>query len=157
VNSYLTQRGLILEALVARLKTIRTAAGYSYDVSDQAVVSDPVNPITWPVGMLPLLLVEISPSSRAFQPANRIRIETRFLITGRALAGGSEPDRKTKAGENLIGDIETAIGTDITLGGRVIDTRLQEPDGPMVGMGTNNNVFVLLEAVTTHIREYGRP
>lgn len=157
MNDYATQRGQILEALVARLRTIRTADGYSHDIAEQSVVSDPVNPVTWPSGLKPLLLVEISPSTRGFQPANRIQIETRFLITGALLAGGSAPDRKTKAGENLIGDIERVIGTDITLGGRVIDTRLQEPDGPMVGMGTNNNVFVLLEAVTTHIREYGQP
>lgn len=152
-----TKRGQILGAILTRVRSMTVAGGYHFDVKAESVTSDPINVLTVPDPSLPFFLVEISPSSREFQPANRIKIKTRLLITFRAMANGTDPTRKTMLGENLYGDLEKAIGADITLGGLVIDTRLQEPDGPMVGMGANNNVFGLAELETTHIREYGIP
>lgn len=152
-----TQRGLILAALMDRIRAIQTSAGYHVDVKSDSVVSDPVNVLTIPDPLLPFFLVEISPSSRQFQPANRIQIEAHFLITGRAMATGTSATRKTELGEGLFADLEKTIAADPTLGGLVIDTRVQEPDGPIVGMGANNNVFVVLDVQTTHIRVYGAP
>jgi hypothetical protein len=152
-----TQRGKVLAALIARFQAMTIAGGYHYDVQAASVVSDPVNILTVPDPLLPFFLVEPSPSSRVYWPAMRTKIDAHFLVTARVLANGTSPTRKVEAGENLIGDVEKAIATDITLGGLVIDARLQEPDGPMVGMGTNNNVFVLLDILTIYTRVYGAP
>ena len=152
-----TQRGLILAALMNRVRAIQTVAGYHFDVKSDSVVSDPVNIITLPDPLLPFFLVEISPSQRQFQPANRIRIDVNFLITGRAMADGTSATRKTEMGEDLFADLEKTIAADPTLGGQVIDTRMQEPDGPIVGMGTNNNVFVVATVQSSYLRVYGSP
>lgn len=153
-----SQRGKVLAALIARFQAMTVAGGYHYDVQADSVVSDPVNILTVPEPLLPFFLVEPSPSSRTYWPAMRLKIEAHFLVTARVMANdGTSPTRKVEAGENLIADVERAIGQDITLGGLVIDARLQEPDGPMVGLGTNNNVFVLVDIATMYTRTYGAP
>jgi hypothetical protein len=152
-----TQRGLILAALMTRVRAIQVASGYHFTVAADSVTCDPVNVITVPEPLLPFVLVEISPSQRQFQPANLVKIETHVLLTGRLMANGISPTRKTEAGEAFLADIEKSLTVDITLGGLVIDTRMQEPDGPMVGLGANNNVFVVVDVMTKHIRRYGAP
>ena len=150
-------RGKVLAALIARFQAMTIAGAYHYDVKATSVVSDPVNILTIPESELPFFLVEPSPSSREFWAGMRLKVEAHFLVTARVMANGLDPLRKVQAGENLLGDLETAIGVDITLGGLVRDVRLQEPDGPMVGMGTNNNVFVLADLAAIYTRTYGAP
>lgn len=152
-----TQRGAILAAIMGRLRTIRKVNGHHVDVKPSSVVCDAVNPFTVPPSELPLFVVEISPSSREYHPANQLDLLTRFVVTGRILVDGTSPARKTEAGENLIGDLERALEGDTTLGGLVSDLRMLEPDGPLMGMGQANNVFVVVELEAHYTREYGLP
>lgn len=155
--SFDSVRGKVLAALIARFQAMTVAGGYHYDIQAASVVSDPVNILTVPAALLPFILVEPSPSTRVYQPASLVMIDAEFLVTFRLMADGTDPTRKAQAGENFFQDLERAIASNFTLGGLVIDTRVQEPDGPMVGMGDNNNVFGILKLKTQYIRPYGTP
>lgn len=150
-------RGKVLAALLARFQAMTIAGGYHYDIPAGSVVSDPVNLLTVPEAVLPFTLVEVSPGQRTYQPANLVMVDAEFLITGRVMAHGTDPTRKAQAGENLLADYEKAIASEFTLGGLVIDARVSEPQPPMVGMGTNDNVFVLATVKTRYIRPYAVP
>jgi hypothetical protein len=102
--------------------------------------------------------VELSTGgNRDFHAANQLEIVTRFVITGRVDSPGTDPLRKVMAGENLLGDLERVIEADLTLGGKVFDLRMLEPDGPLVGLGADNRCVVLAEIEAHWHREYGLP
>ncbi len=155
--SWDTKRGQILDALMTRVKAMSIATGYHYDVQDSSVQCEPVNILLIPGTALPFFLVELSPGNREYQNANQVEIFNRFVVTYRVDVAGTDPQRKVQAGENLLGDLERTFQVDITLGGLVFDLRMEEPDGPMVGLGSDTKVVGLVELVAHHHREYGLP
>ena len=152
-----TKRGQILEALMARVRAMTIADGYHYDVKATSVTCEPLNILLVPGPELPFFLVELSPGNRNYWPANQIEVFSRFVVTWRVDTAGTNPLRKMQAGENMIGDLERTFEADITLGGLAFDLRMDEPDGPIVGLGSDPKAVGLVELVAHHHREYGLP
>jgi hypothetical protein len=153
-----TRRGKVIAALAERVRAMTTAAGYHWTVKPTSVRVDPENILLVPEPELPAFQVEISPANaREFLPANELEDTFRVLITGRAVASGLAPNRKTVAGENLIGDLERVLAEDITLGGRLFDLRIVAADPVLAGFGTDNNVIVMVEVECSLHRQHGQP
>lgn len=152
-----TLRGQAIEALAARLKAMTTAGGYHWTVKAASVKLDPENLLALPETEYPAFLVEASDNVRDFLPANCLDDEFDVLVTGIVAANGVAVDRKTKAGENLIGDIERTLCVDITLGGLLFDLRVVKADPVLAGIGTQNKVVVMVVVRCSQHREHGLP
>lgn len=157
MTTFDTLRGQSIEAIATRLKAIAVASGHHWTVRATSVYVDPVNLLTVPETEYPAFLVETSDDSRDFHPANCLEEEFDVLITGIVAANGTEVDRKTKAGENLIGDIEKTLCVDITLGGLLFDLRVVKADPTLAGIGTQNKVVVMVTVRCNQHREHGLP
>jgi len=152
-----TKRGDTLEAIATRLKAMTVAGGYHWTVKATSVHLDPVNLLALPETEYPAMLAEISDNTRDFLPANCLVDEFDVLITGIVAANGVEVDRKTKAGENFIGDIEKTVCVDITLSGLLFDLRVVKADPVLTGIGSQNKVVVMVIVRCSQHREHGLP
>lgn len=153
----LSKRDGVLDDLCTTLRAMRKANGYTWDVQTESVTRDPVNILAVPEASLPFFMVEPTPQgSFRFMPAMQVQHDFNVLITARVDANGNEADRKSKAWEALIADLEKALVADITRGGRASDTRLGEPS-PLVGLGTDGIVIVTLPLTIKLWRTYGQP
>ena len=157
MTTFDTLRGQTLEAIADRLKAMTVAGGYHWTVKATSVHLDPINLLALPETELPAFLVETSDNVREFMPANCLEDEFDVLITGVVHANGTEVDRKTKAGENFIGDIEKTLCIDITLGGLLFDLRVVKADPVLAGIGTQNKVVVMVIVRCSQHREHGLP
>ena len=152
-----TKRGRALAAIADRLRAMTVVGGYHWNVRSTSVKTDPENILVMSETEYPGFLVELSDNSREFHPANELEDEFDVLITGIVAANGTAVDRKTVAGENLIGDIERTLCEDITLGGLLYDLRVVNADPPLAGMGTQNKVVVLITVTCSQHRQHGSP
>jgi hypothetical protein len=155
--SWDSKRGAVLAAIVAKLQAMTLVGGYHFDVKAGSVVTDLTNIITVSETELPFFMAEFGKGSREFDSAREIQEWFPVLITARAIANGLDVHRKTQLSEYLVMDIEKALTTDITLGGKLFDLRIQAPDAPMMGLGNNNNVIVLVDVQCHLFRTYGAP
>lgn len=149
----------ILEALQTRLRGIDGQGNYYFAFKSGSVVLEPTaNILTLPPTECPGAVIEPTPEgSRFFMPAFRMRNQFQVSITAFADApGGTSTSRRAETWEKLIADLERAITTDITLGGLVIDMRLQEPT-PGFDLGASPRVVVVQPLVCNVIRAYGEP
>lgn len=153
----ISKRDDVLDAICAALRAMTTGGGYTYTVRAASVVRDPVNILAVPDTNLPFFVVEPSPQGDTrYMPANQVQHDFAVLVTARITAPGIAPDRKSKAWERLIADLEKALTVDITLGGLCSDVRLGEPS-PLTGVGPDNIVIVTQPLTVKLWRTYGRP
>jgi hypothetical protein len=115
-----------------------------------------VSLLTEPVGK-PYALVLAVPDGgeRRYLGANQIRdvlaYEVQMVDEADAVSGVAGITRA----EQLAADVEAAIVADISLGGLVVDVKLQPPQ-VFVGVGSGL-VLVVQPLLVTHHREYGVP
>jgi hypothetical protein len=146
----------ILDRLAGRMRAITgPAAGYFRTFGPDAVTVDPrVNLLTL-AGPRPFCLVAAVPDGgeRRYLGANQVRdviaYELQIIDEGDLLDGASGPQRA----EEVNADVEQAIVADISLGGLVVDVKLQPPQ-VFVQIGAGTVIVVIPALVTTH-RSYG--
>lgn len=157
MTTFDTKRGKAIEAIAVRLRAMTVAGGYHWTVRATSVKLDPENLLVIPETEYPAFLVETSDDTRDFHPANELEDEFDVLITGIVAANGTEIDRKTKAGENFVGDIEKTLCVDITLGGLLYDLRVVRAEPVLAGIGTQNKVIVMVTVRCNQHRQHGLP
>lgn len=154
-----SQRLAALLALQSALQGISVAGGYNYTVKAASVVLDPVSLETVNSTELPFFCFGgPEPLDRAWEAARRVKDKIKITLFARVDAPGTDLSRKTTAFENLVADIEKAIGANIHLGGVALDTRMGQPDAPAMGLGQTN--IVILQApidIWLQQRVYGAP
>ena len=151
----------VLENAASALRAIATGAGYHYTVKSTSVVLDPIEILLVSPTECPFLVVHFAgPGKREFMPALRMKDELRLAVVGCVICdgpGGVVADPKMAAWANLAADIEKALTVDATRGGNAIDTRLDQPDEPMLGFGGQNRVIVVQPVRVILRRVYGQP
>lgn len=154
-------RQQVLEALQVKLQAISGNPTYFNTVKSTSVVLDPgkgPNIMTIPSTELPFFIIEPTDAgSKFYMPSLRLREEFQVTITARQdVEGPIHTRNKMQVWERLIADIEVAMTRDITLGGLVVDTRVQIPT-PGFDLGATTSIFVVQPVVCRLIRTYGSP
>jgi hypothetical protein len=150
----------LIQSIQSALAAIRRADGYTWDVSADRVVLDPVN-LFGGVGdcvRSPFFQVEAEPEgAREFLPAMQLRDVVVASVMGRIDATGSHPDRRAVLGHQLAAEIERALCVDITRGGLASDTRLRKPSIFQAQSVTDQTVVVVVLVDMPTFRTYGAP
>ncbi len=137
-----------VEALQARFQGMTDANLYHYPVgSAQQVTTNPTVNLITGAGLpdLPVYTLDVSPDgAKDYFPAEQLKEELIVNVCGRYDADAADLEARLAVWENMVADLETAVCTDVTLGGLVCDTRLLVA-APFVGVGTN--IVIVLQPI----------
>ena len=148
----------IQQSLATAIRAMTVAGGYTYNVQATSVMLDPVNLETLSPAMLPAFYVHIdSPGERGFLSPMRVKDRLNFTVVARADATGLAFDRKHTTFAALVADLEKALTVDITRGGLATDTKLGQPEAPLMQLGNGNIVVVVQPVSVLTYRVYGQP
>ena len=148
----------IVQDLQTALRAIAIADGYFYDVESVAVKLDPnsaISAIQAPNAPRPLLLIQVDPERREYQPANEVRMVLPVVINWVSESDATDDDSRMQTFFRGCADVEQAIAQDLSRGGLVIDTRIvrcinnDDIDG--------SQVWAQIEIEMPLFRQYGRP
>lgn len=148
-----------VQALLTLLTGISTASGYFYDVAAGAVVMNPkekIEDLIAPDGPRPFVIIQMGANADSwrYQPADQLRVDMPVTVhwVHDAVAGSdaSKAERFSRGSA----DVEKAICADRSLGGLVMDTRIQ---GRSLDDDDGRVVWVVLPIVITFYRTYGEP
>jgi hypothetical protein len=157
-----TVRDRILDALANNLRSMTVAGGYTWDVKPSSVRRDEENILIAPAADLPIFLVQSTERGAfSFEPANQLKETYYAAITARvdvmAGDGGYPHAEKSRAQENLIGDIERALAIDNSLGGLPISDVRPEKAVPLQSPWPGLMVVVIVPVLIWVHRSFGQP
>lgn len=148
----------IVQNLQTALRAIAVAGGYHYDVAAVAVKLDPNqanDAVHAPGGPRPLVLIQVNPERREYQPANELRMVLPLVVHWVHESDATNDDDRMRVFFRGCADVEQAIAQDLGRGGLAIDTRViqctdrDELDG--------SQVWAQIEVEIRLFRQYGRP
>lgn len=152
----------IVQDLQAALRGISVANGYFYDVVSIAVKNDPnsaQSALRAPGGPRPLLLIQVDPERREYQPSGELRMVLPLVINWVQESDAADDDSRMRTFFRGCADVEKAIapedGAGRSRGGLAIDTHIvrcinnDDIDG--------SEVWAQIEVEIPLFRQYGRP
>jgi hypothetical protein len=153
----------IVKDLQTALRAISVANGYFYDVASIAVKNDPnsaANALKAPGAPRPLLLIQVDPERREYQPAGELRMVLPLVINWVQESDATDDDSRMRTFFRGCADVEKAIAPDDggpgrSRGGLAIDTTIvrcinnDDIDG--------SQVWAQIEVEIPLFRQYGRP
>lgn len=148
----------IVQNLQTALRGISVASGYHYDVASLAVKLDPNqanDAVHAPGGLRPLLVIQVNPERREYQPAGELREVLPIVVHWVQESDGADDDSRTRTFFRGCADVEQAIAQDLGRVGLAIDTRIvqcinnDDLDGAQV--------WAQIELEIPLFRQYGRP
>lgn len=148
----------IVQHLQTALRSISVAGGYHYDVASVAVKLDPNSAndeVQSPGGPRPLVLIQVAPERRDYEPAGELRMVLPVVINWVQESDATDDDSRMEVFFRGCADVEQAIAQDVSRGGLAIDTRIvqcinnDDLDG--------SQVWAQIEVEIALFRQYGRP
>lgn len=148
----------IVQDLQTALRSIAVAGGYFYDVASVAVKLDPDSAndaVRAPGGVRPLILLQVSPERREYQPAGEVRLVLPVTVNWVQESDATDDDSRMQVFFRGCADVEQAITVDLSRGGLVIDTRIVQcvNNDDLEG----SQVWAQIEVEIAMFRQYGRP
>jgi hypothetical protein len=148
----------IVQHLQTALRAISVAGGYHYDVESVAVKLDPNqanDAVHAPGGPRPLLLIQVDPERRQYQPASELRQVLPVVVHWVQESDATDDNSRMRAFFRGCADVEQAITVDISRGGLAVDTRIVRcvNDDSLDG----SQVWARVEVEIALFRQYGRP
>jgi hypothetical protein len=153
---------LIVQNLQAALRAIAVSGGFHYDVASVAVKLDPNqanDAIKADGAPRPLILIQVGPERRDYQPANDMRMVLPLTIHWVHESDGTDDSSRMQTFLRGCADVEQAIvgvnGEGLSRGGLAIDTRIvqcinnDDIDG--------SEVWAQIEVEIPLFRQYGQP
>jgi hypothetical protein len=148
----------IVKDLQTALRAIAVAGGYFYDVVSIAVKNDPnsaAHAIKAPGAPRPLMLIQVDPERREYQPAGELRMVLPIVINWVNESDATDDDSRMQTFFRGCADVEKAITQDLSRSGLAVDTRIvrcinnDDIDG--------SEVWAQIEVEIPLFRQYGRP
>lgn len=148
----------IVQNMQAALRGISVAGGYHYDVAALAVKLDPNeanDAVQAPGGLRPLVLLQVDPELRKYEPANELGLVMPVLVHWVHESDATDDDSRMRVFFRGCADVEQALAQDIGRGGLASDTRItkcvnrDEIDGAQV--------WAQIEVEVRLYRTYGLP
>lgn len=148
----------VVQNLQTALRAISVASGYHYNVASVAVKLDPNqanDAVHAPGGDRPLLLIQVNPERRDYQPAGELREVLPIVVHWVNESDAANDDSRMQTFFRGCADVEQAIAQDLGRGGLAIDTRIvkcinnDDLDG--------SQVWAQIEIEIPLFRQYGLP